>query len=107
VVCVREALVKKPTAVHAAGEVHDTVPRLADGEPAGILVPCTAQFAPFQRSASIVVPENPTAVHLVARTQDTPVSPLDAGPAGAAACCGVQRRPFQCSASGTWRDPLK
>ena len=99
-----------PTAVHAAGEVHDTAVKALCGA-AGLGVAWIAQVVPSQRSASVdwayelhdephgkMVAELPTAVQAVAEVQDTPVKALSVTPARLGVAWMAQLLPFQRSA---------
>jgi hypothetical protein len=73
-----------PTAVHAAGALHETAVKMAK---AGLGMVSSTQRRPFQRSAAIRVPrscpeldvriEDSTAVHELGRVHDTALRTLD------------------------------
>jgi len=74
-----ELLKLAPTALQADGDVHATLLRNANEEPAGVGVNWSDQRAPFHRAAKVTeIPERlmelPTAVHADADVQDTPFS---------------------------------
>ncbi len=67
-------VMKYPTAVHAALDVHDTPLRLVIPSPVGFGVAWSVQLTPFQRSANGTSPplrSYPTAVHALIDAQDT------------------------------------
>jgi hypothetical protein len=77
--CAPEAVTYAPTAVHARAVEQDTAASPPELAPEGRPVSCTAQAAPFQRSASGKRPpfasnDAPTATHLMAVGHDTPAS---------------------------------
>jgi hypothetical protein len=54
-----ELSVEAPTAVQAAGDVHDTLFRKANFDPEGFGVDCTAHVVPSHRSASVTPTPEP------------------------------------------------
>ena len=93
-----------PTAVQSVAVGHETL--LNIGEPdAGLGVVWIAHFAPFQRSARVllgkefVVEYPPTAVHALPALHETEVSPASVVPAGSGVVWMAQLVPFHRSAS--------
>jgi hypothetical protein len=92
-----------PTAVHDAGDVHET-PISCPGGRAG--VGRTRQRVPFHRSArypamSLGLEVPPTAMHDLGEVQATPNRPLAAAPARLGVDWMAHLLPFQCSAKVT------
>jgi hypothetical protein len=98
-------LADDPTAVHAAGDVHDT-PLNWLAATIAVRVGCTDHLERCQRSASaicsaLVLVKPPTRVQAAFDVQDTPLSALSVEPTGGGGRSGDHREPLQRSATDT------
>ncbi len=90
----------EPTAVHAAGELHETPYRRLTMAPAGSGAARTFQVLPSHACASVttssvlVLSSFPTATQAAAAVHDTPDRKLLTAPGGLPACSSAQRVPF-------------
>jgi hypothetical protein len=108
--CVPALLMKYPTAVHAAVDVHDTALSRLLVAPVGLGVGWIAQLAPFQCSANVtrwpaLSTKSPMAMQAVLDAHDTPWKVLCVAPAGWGMVWSAQAVPFQRSAKLTAGPP--
>src|SRR5262249_21287105 len=95
----------EPTAVHAAGDVHETPSNSFPSARGGIETCSIVQSRPFQRSARGNPTRGgasklPTATHTLLDTHETALSCTPSAPVGTGKGCRDHARPFQRSANG-------